>query len=136
MSYNKLLKFRPEGFTKKFGEQNKVCAVNMKNIMNVFKHEKIILMACNIRIKHVVPGIMKAAEELDAIVGFELAKNRKLNDILEELAEVAEGVYTVDAIYKIAQKESIYIPIATEVWNILRGKKPQKSLESLLENKL
>ncbi len=75
MSYNKLLKFRTEGFIKKFGEKNKVCAVNMKNIMNVFKHEKIILMACNIRIKHVVPGIMKAAEELDAIVGFELAKS-------------------------------------------------------------
>ncbi len=75
MNFDKLLNFRTEGFIKKFGDKNKVCAVNMKNIMNVFKHEKIILMACNIRIKHVVPGIMKAAKDLDAIVGFELAKS-------------------------------------------------------------
>ena len=32
-------------------------------------------MACNTRIRHVVPGIMRAAEELDAIVGFEMAKS-------------------------------------------------------------
>ena len=29
-------------------------------------------MACNPRIKHVIPGIMRAAEELDALVAFEL----------------------------------------------------------------
>jgi len=75
MSFDKLLKFRTEGFIKKFGANNKVCAVNLKNIMNIFKHESLIFMACNIRIKHVVPGIMKAAKELDAIVGFELAKS-------------------------------------------------------------
>ena len=67
-------------------------------------------------------------------VGFALAKDKKLNNILEELGEVAEGVYTVDAVYKIAQKDDIYIPIAAEVWHILRGKKPQKSLETLLGN--
>ncbi len=75
MSYKKLLQFRPEGFIKKFGTNNNVCAINLKNIMNVFKHESLIFMACNIRIKHVVPGIMRAAKELDAIVGFELAKS-------------------------------------------------------------
>jgi fructose-bisphosphate aldolase class II len=31
-----------------------------------------IIMACNTRIKHVIPGIMRAAEELDALVAFEL----------------------------------------------------------------
>jgi len=67
-------------------------------------------------------------------VGFSLAKDKKLNDILHELGEVAEGVYTVNAVYDIAQKYSVYIPIATEVWHILQGKKPQKSLETLLEN--
>jgi glycerol-3-phosphate dehydrogenase (NAD(P)+) len=67
-------------------------------------------------------------------VGFSLAKDKKLNDILHELGEVAEGVYTVNAVYAIAQKYSVYIPIATEVWHILQGKKPQKSLETLLEN--
>ncbi len=75
MSFQKLLKYRTEGFIKKFGENNEVCAINLKNIMDIFKHKNLIFMACNIRIKHVVPGIMRAAEELDAIVGFELAKS-------------------------------------------------------------
>ena len=75
MSFDKLFKYRTEGFIKKFGTDNKVCAINLKDIMTVFKHERIILMACNIRIKHVVPGIMRAAKDLNAIVGFELAKS-------------------------------------------------------------
>jgi fructose-bisphosphate aldolase class II len=32
-----------------------------------------IIMACNPRIKHVIPGIMRAAEELDALIAFELS---------------------------------------------------------------
>jgi len=32
-------------------------------------------MVCNARIKHVIPGIMRAAEELDSVVAFELAKS-------------------------------------------------------------
>jgi fructose-bisphosphate aldolase class II len=32
-------------------------------------------MACNTRIKHVIPGIMKAAMETDSLVAFELAKS-------------------------------------------------------------
>jgi fructose-bisphosphate aldolase class II len=32
-------------------------------------------MACNPRIKHVIPGIIRAADELDAVVAFELAKS-------------------------------------------------------------
>ncbi len=31
-----------------------------------------IIMGCNPRIKHVIPGIMRAAEELDALIAFEL----------------------------------------------------------------
>lgn len=75
MSFEKLLKYRPNGFINKFGSNNKVCAINLKNIMNVFKHENLILMACNIRIKHVIPGIMRAAKDLNAVIGFELAKS-------------------------------------------------------------
>jgi fructose-bisphosphate aldolase class II len=36
--------------------------------------ESLIIMACNARIGHVIPGIMKAAEELDAVVAFELTR--------------------------------------------------------------
>jgi fructose-bisphosphate aldolase class II len=34
-----------------------------------------IIMACNTRIRHAIPGILRAAQELDAVVAFELAKS-------------------------------------------------------------
>ena len=66
-------------------------------------------------------------------VGLGLAKKKKLKDILEELKEVAEGVWTTKAIYKIATKKDIYTPIAFEVYEILNGKDPNISLKDLLK---
>lgn len=74
MSYAKLLANRPESIKKKLGAVSKVCPISSRLIFDAIRDQKMIMMACNIRIKHVVPGIMKAAQELDAIVGFELAK--------------------------------------------------------------
>jgi glycerol-3-phosphate dehydrogenase (NAD(P)+) len=67
-------------------------------------------------------------------VGLGLAKNKTLNDILEELGEVAEGVKTSEAIYKLSLQNNIYTPIANEVKQILDGKSPQESLKDLLRN--
>lgn len=66
-------------------------------------------------------------------VGLGLAQNKKLEDILEELGEVAEGVKTADAIYKLSKKYKIYTPIANEVFLILNGKQPKDSLKDLLK---
>ncbi|MCF6172761.1 MAG: NAD(P)H-dependent glycerol-3-phosphate dehydrogenase [Campylobacteraceae bacterium] len=66
-------------------------------------------------------------------VGLFLAQDKKLNDILEELGEVAEGVFTADAIVNLSLKHNIYSPIATEVQKILKGKSPRKSLRDLLK---
>ncbi len=65
-------------------------------------------------------------------VGLALAKRKKIDDILIELGEVAEGVATTKALMKIARDKNIYLPIATEVEALLNGKKPQESLEELL----
>ena len=66
-------------------------------------------------------------------VGLNLAKGKILDDILVELGEVAEGVYTTKAIYKLSQKHNIYTPIANEVYKILyENKKPLDSLKDLL----
>lgn len=65
-------------------------------------------------------------------VGLGLAKEKSLDEILEELGEVAEGVYTSQAIEKIASKNEIYTPIASEVVKLLHGKKPLHSLKDLL----
>jgi len=67
-------------------------------------------------------------------VGLGLAKNKSLDDILIELGEVAEGVMTSQAIYKLSQDNNIYTPIANEVKLILEGKSPQDSLKDLLSS--
>jgi len=67
-------------------------------------------------------------------VGLNLAKNRRLEDILNDLGQTAEGVKTSQAIYELAKKHNIYTPIANEVKLILDGKIPQNSLKDLLNS--
>ena len=70
----RILDLRPECIREKLGSKSKICLLNSHDIFRVLKDEQVIVMACNARIKHVVPGIMRAAEDLDAVVGLELAK--------------------------------------------------------------
>ncbi len=74
MSYPKLLEKRHETTKAKLGSKSKICLLSGRDIFNAIRDKEMMLMACNVRIKHVVPGIMRAAQELDAVVGFELAK--------------------------------------------------------------
>ena len=67
-------------------------------------------------------------------VGLNLAKGKNLDDILKELSEVAEGVYTTKAIYELSKIYNIYTPIANEVYKIIyENKKPIDSLKDLLK---
>src|SRR3989338_7950926 len=74
MNISKVLAARPLSTAKKLGN-SKLLLLSSHKIFEILKEERVILMACNIRIKHAVPGIMRAADELDAIVGFELARS-------------------------------------------------------------
>ena len=65
-------------------------------------------------------------------VGLGLAKGKTQEEILEELGEVAEGIGTSYALHKLATQKELYIPIAQEVYEMLEGKNPQKSLRDLL----
>ncbi len=65
-------------------------------------------------------------------VGLGLAAGKSQAEILEELGEVAEGIGTAYALNTIAQERAIYLPIAAEVYAILEGKEPLKSLNDLL----
>ncbi len=67
-------------------------------------------------------------------VGLGLAVGKTLEEILEELGEVAEGVKTAEAIYSLSLENNIYTPIANEVKKILDGKKPIDSLKDLLKS--
>jgi fructose-bisphosphate aldolase class II len=97
----KILDLRPKHVLKNLGSKSKVCLLNSHDIFRVLRDEKAIVLACNARIKHVIPGIMKAAEELDSVVAFELAKTEGGVDggytgqtpqvFFETIVEYAEG---------------------------------------------
>lgn len=67
-------------------------------------------------------------------VGKYLALGNTLENILQRLGEVAEGVATTYAVKNISTKEKIYTPIANEVYEILKGKSPLQSLVDLLKS--
>ena len=67
-------------------------------------------------------------------VGLGLAKGQTQEEILESLGEVAEGIGTTYALYEIALKNKIYLPIAKEVYLTLEGKSPREGLRDLLTN--
>jgi fructose-bisphosphate aldolase class II len=72
---NKLMReLVPARIREKLGSKSEVALLNGRDVFAVLAQEKLIIMACNARIKHVIPGIMQAAEELDAVVAFELTK--------------------------------------------------------------
>ena len=67
-------------------------------------------------------------------VGLGLAQGKPVAQIVEELGEVAEGVPTATALYGIARRNDIYLPIAREVYAMLEeGKDPQQSVRDLLK---
>jgi fructose-bisphosphate aldolase, class II len=68
----KLLDLVPEHIRGMLGTNSKVCLLSGLDVFTALKNENLIVMACNTRIKHAIPGIMKAAEDLDAVVAFEL----------------------------------------------------------------
>ena len=67
-------------------------------------------------------------------VGKYLALGNTLENILQRLGEVAEGVATTYAVKNISTKEKIYTPIANEIYEILKGKSPLQSLVDLLKS--
>ncbi len=69
-----LLEKVPENIRKIHGKGDLPCLLSGRDVFSAMKDEKLIIMGCNPRIKHVIPGIMRAAEELDAVVAFELSR--------------------------------------------------------------
>ncbi len=66
-------------------------------------------------------------------VGKGLAEGKPLETILEEIGEVAEGVPTTEALHRIAEEKTLYLPIAEEVYAMLyTAKSPMQSVKDLL----
>ena len=70
-------------------------------------------------------------------VGLELGKGNKIEDILKDMAMVAEGVKTTLSGYLLAKKLDISMPILEQMYNILyRGKNTAEAARSLLTRDL
>jgi fructose-bisphosphate aldolase, class II len=72
MSFDNFRQHIPDTVKNLLGSESRVCIINGSSVYGLMPETPFIIMGCNTRIKHVVPGIMRAAEELDAIVAFEL----------------------------------------------------------------
>jgi len=70
----KILDRVPAKIREKIGAQSRACLLSGKDVFTFLRDDDSIIMGCNPRIHHVIPGIMRAAEELDAVVAFELTK--------------------------------------------------------------
>ena len=54
-------------------------------------------------------------------VGFQLGKGRKLDDIIEEMSMVAEGVKSAPVVMELAKKYDVEMPITSEVYRVVTG---------------
>ncbi len=61
-------------------------------------------------------------------VGEQVGRGRKLDDVLQEMVMVAEGVATAKSVRDLEKKHDIDLPIMTEVYQVLfENKDPQKA---------
>jgi len=70
-------------------------------------------------------------------VGMEIGGGRRLEEILSEMRQVAEGVPTTRAVLDLAEKHGIEMPITAEVADILfEGKDPREAVVDLMMRSL
>src|SRR5690349_15605355 len=72
MPFDNFRQHIPDPVKKLLGSESRVCIINGSSVYKLLPDAPFIIMGCNTRIRHVIPGIMRAAEELDAVVAFEL----------------------------------------------------------------
>ena len=66
-------------------------------------------------------------------VGVQLGKGRPIDDIIEEMVMVAEGVKSAPTVMRLADRYGIEMPIASDVFDVIEGRKtPQQAFRGLL----
>ncbi len=70
-------------------------------------------------------------------VGEKLGMGMRLKDILDSMVEVAEGVYTAEAAYKLSKIHNVSMPITEAVYKILHDEfTPMEALDWLMSREL
>ena len=71
------------------------------------------------------------------MVGVELARGRKLDEIVSSMKMVAEGIKTTNAAVDLAQRCSVEMPIAGQMFQMLHfGISPRDAIQRLMERSL
>jgi len=66
-------------------------------------------------------------------LGEQIGRGKKLEEVLQEMVMVAEGVKTTQSAYELAGKHNVEVPIITEAYNVLfREKDPQQAVFDLM----
>jgi glycerol-3-phosphate dehydrogenase (NAD(P)+) len=66
-------------------------------------------------------------------VGYELGSGRSLDEVLGGMKQVAEGVKTAEAVYRLSQAHGVEMPICGEVYAILyEGRSPAEAVRNLM----
>ncbi|VAX18011.1 Glycerol-3-phosphate dehydrogenase [NAD(P)+] [hydrothermal vent metagenome] len=70
-------------------------------------------------------------------VGLRLGKGEKIEDILNSMIAVAEGVATSLSVYKLAEKHGVDMPITSEVYKVVHeNKDPHEAVKDLMARSL
>jgi len=70
-------------------------------------------------------------------VGEQLGRGKNLEEILEKMNMVAEGIYTVKAVHNIAFKNKIEMPIAEKLFEVIyKDIEPKKAMHDLMTRSL
>jgi len=70
-------------------------------------------------------------------VGVEIGRGARIDDIMNKMKMVAEGVYTTRSVHALAARHAVDMPIAGEIHQVLFGNKPpQQALEDLMSRDL
>ena len=76
-----------------------------------------------------------SAQSRNHHVGFELGKGRSLDEIIEEMVMVAEGVKSAPTVMSLGEQYGIEMPITRDVMTVLKGEKtPSHAFRGLLKS--
>ena len=68
-------------------------------------------------------------------VGIELGKGRKIEEIIEQMVMVAEGVKSAPTVIKLAERHNIEMPIAQDVSDVIAGRRsPKQAFAGLIRH--
>ena len=69
-------------------------------------------------------------------VGYQIGQGRKLDDIIEEMSMVAEGVKTCGVVMELAEEYDVAMPITKEVYDVVtHGNTVDQAFRGLLKHK-